>query len=96
MTHNDFCKVISETEKSVTCVMVRSEKITGGGYSGEEVVKPEAEYGKTFRLLKIAKTWGDGGIYYKGSYPFCGDDSKRLDSFVEIDPSKKFYYNTVD
>jgi hypothetical protein len=88
MTHNDFAKVIRETDKSVMCVMVASEIISGGGCTGKEVVRPEKEVSKPFRLLKR-----DG--YYRGSYPFCGE-SKRLDSFYEVDPAKEFYYNIMD
>jgi hypothetical protein len=95
MTHNDFCKVISETEKSVKCVKLGNKILDGGGYSGREMVDTSKEYGKEFRLLKRA--CNDGVTRYVGSYPFCdGSDSKRKDSFSEVSEDSTFYYNTMD
>ncbi len=97
MTHNDYVLVLSETEKSCMVQMIGNKKLTGGGYTGEEVPDTEKKFGSPFRLLKRSYKWGEGDTYLKGSYPFClGDMSaKRLDSF-RVWNGRPSYYNTMD
>lgn len=88
MTLNDYCKVISETEKSVKCVMVgiKIENDNGGG-NGRSYPVIETETSKPFILRKK-------GDCFRGSYPYCGD-SKRLDTFFEY-KGQGNYYNSWD
>lgn len=96
MTHNDFVEVVSETDKSVMVRMIGNTKLTGGGYTGDEIPNKDVVSNGTFRLLKRVQTWGDGGVYLKGSYPFCSDStSKRMGSF-RVWSGRPVYYNTVD
>ena len=87
MTHNDYVQVISETEKSVMVQMIGNTKLTGGGYSGDEMPNPEVKINSPFRLLKRTNKWNpeDKSVSLKGSYPFCnGSDSKRKGYFTKV------------
>ncbi|MFA5216893.1 hypothetical protein [Sulfuricurvum sp.] len=95
MTHNDFLQIVavSKTGKTVTCKMIKSKKLTGGGYSGEEIALPNEFVGKEFRMNVREDR-------LRGQYPYCAhvidnDSSKRMGSFKLWD-GKATYYNTVD
>lgn len=94
MTHNDYILVISETPKSAIVQIIGGEKLSGGGYTGEEIPNKEKKYGTPFRLLK--RVYNDE-IILKGSYPFClGDmNAKKKGSFRKWN-GRPNYYNTID
>lgn len=99
MTHNDYVVVVSETEKSCMVQIIGQKKLTGGGYTGEEVPTPEVKFGVPFRLLKRVQKWGEGNVYLKGSYPYCFPngrmEDKKMGSF-RMWSGRPNYYNTAD
>ena len=72
-TNIDYLVVIRVTAKTAVCKMV--VPIHVGESCQSDVLMPGTACGDTFRM-KIS-----GKDSLVGSYPFCGDDSKRLDTF---------------
>ena len=92
MTIVDYVKVIADTPKKAKCITLKTivkddyGKGDGRANPGEEVLTESPFY-------LVVKTDKNGGVYLKGSYPFC-NGSKRMGVFF---PSKGGeYYNSWD
>jgi hypothetical protein len=94
MTLNDYLKVLSSNGKTAKCVMIgaRVEDDCGRG-NGRSYPVPSVIKSKPFNL-RIREGY-EGQPYLVGSYPFCGDDSKRRGSFSK-NTGQGDYYNTWD
>jgi hypothetical protein len=77
----DFAKIIGRTPKKVRCVMIGNEEVHDGFLRGTSYPIPEKITSEPFLLT--VKTDNNGVEYYKGSFPYAGDNNKRLDVFVE-------------
>lgn len=90
MTHNDYAVVISETDKTVLCQMIKGKNVSENMY-GTGTSTPTSEYTghKPFRL----RIKGD---YFKGSYPFCSSDNNKRIGYFSVWEGKPNYWNTND
>lgn len=74
-TNIDYLVVVSVTAKTATCKMVNP--IYVDAEAQQDVLMPGTAYGDTFRMQI------NGRDSLVGSYPFCGDSSKRLGHFTK-------------
>jgi len=93
MTINDYAVVIDETEKTIKCKMLQTSVSSDDGRGDGKSMPTLKETGEAFRLHKRNDS-RLGGVYFKGSYPFCMG-SKRP-GFFNLWDGKANYYNTWD
>lgn len=94
MTINEYAVIVEETDKTVKCKMLQISVVDDYGKGGGRALPTLKEQeGEAFRLHKRAGG-AFGGVYFKGSYPFC-NGSKRSDCF-SLWNGKANYHNTWD
>jgi len=88
-TNYDYLAVVglSKSGKTVKCRMTSYLNMGTNGCCNvqEPIYQP---YGKEF-TMRVGSGY-QGEVSLRGSYPYCGDDSKRLDSFSKVREGEQF------
>jgi hypothetical protein len=90
MTIVDYLKVLENNGKTAKCVMIgcKVEDDCGKG-NGRAWPVEDRVISEPFRLRVKSD-------HLRGSYPFCGNGSKRYDIFFKYEGMDGHYYNTWD
>jgi hypothetical protein len=91
MTINDFAKIIEVSPTGKTCVCRKLNKVGFNGFTGTAKAG-EDMHGPKFRLkIKGYTDWTS----FVGSYPYCGDRSKRF-GYFSLYNGEEVYENHMD
>ena len=90
-TNYDFVIVesVSPTGKTVMCRRARIDVVNEESSRYYDALKPKTEgYGKSFRL-RVEKD-NEDNLRLRGSYIYCGENSKRLGTLREVDENRTY------